>query len=38
MNNNNVDDELSFVMHQLKEIALRTKGRKCVMTIQNTKL
>jgi hypothetical protein len=29
--NINANDELSFVMHQFKEITLRTKGRKCVM-------
>jgi hypothetical protein len=31
-----VDDELSFVVDQLKEIALRVGGRKCVMIAQIT--
>jgi hypothetical protein len=27
----NVDDELSFMVDQLKEIALKVGGRKCAM-------
>jgi hypothetical protein len=27
----NIDDELSFVVDQFKEIALKVGGRKCVM-------
>jgi hypothetical protein len=32
------DDELSFVVDQLKEIALKVGGRKCVMIAQITEL
>jgi hypothetical protein len=38
VNNINVNDELSFVVDQLKEITLRVGGRKCVMTTQIIKL
>jgi hypothetical protein len=34
VNNTNVDDELSLVVDQLKEKAIRFRGRKCVMTTQ----
>jgi hypothetical protein len=31
VSNTNADDELSFMVDQLKEIALRVGSRKCVM-------
>jgi hypothetical protein len=34
VNNTNVEDELNFVVDQIKEITLRIGGRKCVMTTQ----
>jgi hypothetical protein len=38
VNDINADDELSFVVDQLKEVALKVGGRKCAMTTQITKL
>jgi hypothetical protein len=38
VSNTNVDDELSFVVDQLKEITLIIGGRKCAMTTQIIKL
>ncbi len=38
MSDTDVDDELNFVMDQLKEIALKVGGRECDMTTQITKL
>jgi len=38
VNNINVNDGLSFVVDQLKEIALGVGDRRCAMTIQITKL
>jgi hypothetical protein len=34
----NADDELSFMVDQLKEIALKVRGRKCVVIAQITEL
>jgi len=37
MNNTNVDEELSFMVDQLKEIALRIRNINCFMTTQIAK-
>jgi hypothetical protein len=38
MNNTNVNEELSSMVDQLKEIALRVGSRSCVMMTQIAKL
>ncbi len=38
VSNTNVDDELSFVVDQLKHITFIIGGRKCAMTTQIIKL
>ncbi len=38
MNKTHVDDELNFVVDQLKEITFRVGGKKCVLTTQIKKL
>jgi hypothetical protein len=38
VNNINVNDGLSFVLDQLKEIVLKVGDRRCAMTTQITKL
>jgi len=38
MNNINVDEKLSFMVDQLKEIALRVGNKNCAMTAQIVEL